>query len=77
MSFPGQDLFHGFHVGAGKVFMASALALFSSFFPGRSYDARFEAMVATFFSWCAVRRQQSRSLHSQAHPRNDQLEADY
>ena len=52
MSFPGQDLFHGFHLGAGKTFMASVLALFSAEFEGRSVEARFATMGADFFDWC-------------------------
>ena len=58
MSFPGQDLFHGWHLGAGKIFMASAMALFSDEFPGRSIDARFEAMVQDFFKYCSEHNQQ-------------------
>ena len=58
MSFPAQDIFHGWHLGAGKVFMASSLALFCSIFPGRSIPARFDAMMQDFFSWCASNRQQ-------------------
>ena len=58
MSFPAQDLFHGWHLGAGKIFMSSSLALFSSIFPGRSLSARFDAMVTDFFSWCRTYKQQ-------------------
>ncbi|CAE7451470.1 unnamed protein product, partial [Symbiodinium necroappetens] len=59
MSLVGQDLFHGWHLGAGKTFMASALALFSAEWPGRSLEARFDAMVANFFQWCKDNRQQA------------------
>ncbi|OLP94840.1 hypothetical protein AK812_SmicGene23111 [Symbiodinium microadriaticum] len=41
-AFAGQDYFHGFHLGAGKVFVSSALALLSSMFPGGSFAARFK-----------------------------------
>ena len=57
ISIAGQDLFHGFHLGIGKTFMASSLALLSYEFEGRSQDARFEAMAADFFGWCASNSQ--------------------
>ena len=56
MALAGQDLFHGWHLGAGRTFLASALALLSSEFPGRSVEVRFEAMAADFFSWCSDNR---------------------
>ena len=52
-AFAGQDYFHGFHLGAGKVFVSSALALLSSMFPGGSFAARFKAMETDLFAWCA------------------------
>ena len=53
MSLPGQDLFHGWHLGAGKVFLASSLVLLSEQYPGKSIDARFSSMAKEFFEWCA------------------------
>ena len=54
--FAGQDYFHGFHLGAGKIFVASALALISADFPGNSYDSRFKAMEQDFFAWCGSQK---------------------
>ena len=55
--FAGQDLFHGWQLGAGKVFVSSALALLSYEFPGRSFSARFGAMEASFFAFCTAQRE--------------------
>ena len=48
----GQDIFHGWHLGAAKQFLASCLVLLSETYPGRSIPARFENMSADFFGWC-------------------------
>ncbi|CAE7782576.1 unnamed protein product, partial [Symbiodinium necroappetens] len=55
--FAGQDYFHGFHLGAGKIFIASCLALLSYTFRGQSFKARFKSMEDTFFNWCSHHRQ--------------------
>ena len=55
--FAGQDYFHGFHLGAGKIFVASVLALLSYSFPGHSFQVRFKAMEEQFFNWCEHQRQ--------------------
>ena len=55
--FAGQDFFHGFHLGAGKIFISSALALVSTEFPGNSVEARFKAMEGDFFAFCSQRKQ--------------------
>ena len=55
--FAGQDYFHGFHLGAGKIFVSSALALISSMFPGGSFPARFKAMETDLFAWCTTYKQ--------------------
>ena len=51
-AFLGQDIFHGWHLGAAKQFLASCLVLLQEIFPGRSIPSRFEVMSADFFSWC-------------------------
>ena len=51
-TFLGQDIFHGWHLGAAKQFLASTLVLLSETYPGRSVPTRFENMAADFFSWC-------------------------
>ena len=53
----GQDIFHGWHLGAAKQFLASCLVLLHEIFPGRSIPARFEAMSVDFFSWCKRHKQ--------------------
>ncbi|CAE7541097.1 unnamed protein product [Symbiodinium sp. CCMP2592] len=55
--FAGQDYFRGFHLGAGKIFVSSALALLSGLFPGTSFPARFKAMETDLFGWCATYKQ--------------------
>ena len=45
------DLFHAFHLGAGKSFTASVLAIMSTHFEGRSKEARFEALNAADVTW--------------------------
>ena len=55
--FAGQDYFHGFHLGAGKIFIASALALLSYSFFGQSFKLRFKSMEDKFFDWCKQHRQ--------------------
>lgn len=48
-SFIGQDLFHGFHLGCGKVFASSTIVLLHELFEGSSIPDRFEQMSAHFF----------------------------
>ncbi|CAE7227135.1 unnamed protein product [Symbiodinium sp. CCMP2592] len=55
--FAGQDYFHGFHLGAGKIFVASALALLQYTFAGDSFKVRFKSMESAFFDWCHRHRQ--------------------
>lgn len=59
LSVPGQeegllafDLFHSYHLGIGKHFVGSCLAVLSTQFPGRGVDDRFKNLEASFFSWC-------------------------
>ena len=56
--FAGQDLFHAWHLGYGKIFIASVTALLSDVFPGTSINAKFEAMHEHLFTFCAERREQ-------------------
>lgn len=51
----GLDIFHGFHLGAGKVFVASCLVLVSEQLPGSSVAKRFDSLHDVFFSWCSKR----------------------
>ena len=46
------DIWHGYHLGVGKTFVASTLALLSDLFPGTSVDSRFEALTSTYLGWC-------------------------
>ncbi|CAE7277929.1 unnamed protein product [Symbiodinium sp. CCMP2592] len=55
--FAGQDYFHGFHLGAGKIFVASVLALLQYTFAGDSFKVRFKSMESAFFDWCQRHRQ--------------------
>ncbi|CAE7621207.1 unnamed protein product [Symbiodinium sp. CCMP2456] len=61
---PGQeegllrfDFFHAFHLGVGKHFLGSSLALWSTHFPGGNVDLRVEALEAAFFSWCRANKE--------------------
>lgn len=56
-SFIGLDLFHGFHIGAGKVFCSSALVLVSEQLRGSSVPKRFESLHEAFFEWCTLKKQ--------------------
>ena len=64
LSVPGQeegllrfDLFHAFHLGVGKHFLGSCLALWSTHFPGSNVELRFEALEFAFFSWCRANKE--------------------
>ena len=46
------DLWHSWHLGMGKVFLGSALALLSDRFHGRTVHARFAGLNSAYFSWC-------------------------
>ena len=48
------DLWHSFHLGVGKSFTASSLALLSSVYDGRSKDARFEQLSVEYMAFCAA-----------------------
>ena len=46
------DPWHCWHLGVGKSFSASSLALLSELCEGSSKDARFKVLSAEFMSWC-------------------------
>ena len=58
VGFFAQDLFHAWHIGAGKVHLGSMIALATSLFPGRGVDARFEAITAHLLRWAKERKVQ-------------------
>ena len=45
------DIFHAFHLGVGKSFTASVLAIMSTHFEGRSKETRFEGLNAAYVAW--------------------------
>ena len=51
------DFFHGFHLGIGKNFVGSCLALLSDHFPGNNIEDRFQALEQHFFAWCHTAKQ--------------------
>ncbi|CAE7339844.1 unnamed protein product [Symbiodinium sp. CCMP2456] len=53
------DVWHTCHLGICKALAGSALALLSETFPGRSKDARFEALSRHYLNWCAQNHRQA------------------
>ena len=51
-SFAAPDLFHGWHLGIGKIFVSSCLVLLLHLFPANSVVASFQAMQDAFFEFC-------------------------
>ena len=47
------DLFHAFHLGMGKDFLGSGLAILSDYEVAGNVDERFELLTARYLSWCA------------------------
>lgn len=47
------DLWHSFHLGMGKVFCATALALLSDLMSGGTVEARFSELTDVFMQWCS------------------------
>ena len=45
------DLFHSYHLGMGKTFLGSALALISEKQPGGNIDLRFQNLTTVFLQW--------------------------
>ena len=50
------DLFHSWHLGLGKVFAATALALITDRFPEGAVDARFCHLTDLYMTWCDEQR---------------------
>ena len=50
------DAWHSWHLGVGKSFVASTLALMSNKYIGRSKDSRMALLSADFMSWCRATR---------------------
>ena len=46
------DVWHSWHLGVGKHFLGSALALASTYFPGGQIDERFSNLTLHFRNWC-------------------------
>ena len=53
------DVWHTCHLGVCKALAGSGLALLSETFPGRSKDARFEALSNDYLHWCAQNHRQA------------------
>ena len=53
------DLFHAFHIGAGKCFAGSALALMSQYETGPNIDSRFQQLSQRYLEWCAEHKRTS------------------
>ena len=47
------DLWHAFHLGMGKTFCATALALLSDLMSGGTIDSRFSELTDIFMQWCS------------------------
>lgn len=63
---PGQqeafytfDLFHSYHLGLGKAFVAGCLAMASDYMWAGSVDARLEQLSQLWLPWCRENRQQA------------------
>ena len=54
------DLFHVFHLGVGRNYLGSALALLSQVEPAGNVDQRFELLTQKYREWCA---QNQRTAH--------------
>ena len=50
------DIFHNWHLGAGRYFLASALVVIQKFEEGGGVDARFEELTRKWLSFCKSRR---------------------
>ena len=53
------DIFHNWHLGAGKYFISSSLVILQKFevlFPGGGVDARFQSMTAQWLEFCKARK---------------------
>lgn len=50
------DVFHGWHLGAGRYFLASTLVVLQRFEPGGGVDARMESLTRKWLAFCRARR---------------------
>lgn len=50
------DLFHNFHLGHGRYFLASALVCLQQHQVGSGVDARFQVLTQLWLAWCRARR---------------------
>ena len=46
------DVWHAYHLGTAKVFIASCFAMISDLMPGGSIDDRFSELTRQFLEWC-------------------------
>ena len=53
------DLFHAFHIGTGKAFLGSCLALLSQYEAGSNIDLRFENLTKRYKTWCGEHKRTS------------------
>ena len=51
------DVWHGFHLGVGRAFLGSALAVASQYFAGGTVDERFAHLTTDYRSWCAANKE--------------------
>ena len=50
------DLWHSWHLGVGKAFVASAAVLLSLQYPGRSKSSRFQQLSADYLAFCSEKK---------------------
>lgn len=48
------DIWHSFHLGVGKNFLGSAIAMATDYFPGNTIDERFHNMSLCVNDWCRL-----------------------
>lgn len=60
LSWPGwlwrPDIFHNWHLGTGKCFLASALVVLQGFEPAASVENRFNLLTAKWLAYCRSRK---------------------
>lgn len=54
------DLWHNWHLGAGRYFIASCVVVLSELYPGRGVDVRLAGITQSWLRWC--RAQQAKPL---------------
>ena len=58
-AFYAFDLFHAFHIGTGKAFLGSCLALLSRYEAGSNIDLRFACLTKRYKTWCGEHKKTS------------------